>query len=130
MISHETQVRVRYAETDQMGVVYHGVYPQYFEVGRAELIREYGLSYAEMEASGVVMPVTELHVRYLRPALYDELLTLRTFVAKLPEQRIVMQTEVYNEAGKLCVAGKVTLAFIDQSTRKSVPPPAKFMEIL
>ena len=130
MISHDTYVRVRYAETDQMGVVYYGVYPQYFEVGRAELIRSLGLTYREMEESGVVMPVVDLHVRYLRSAMYDEQLKLTTSVADLPEMRITMRTEVFNEKGKLCAAGKVVLAFMDAKTKKTVRAPEPFRQLL
>lgn len=130
MIQHETHIRVRYAETDQMGIVYYGVYPQYFEVGRAELIRDLGMTYREMEEMGVLMPVVDLHVRYLRPAQYDDLLRIRTQIRALPERHIVMDSEVFNEKGKLCVAGRVKLAFMDAKTRKAVSPPAPFVDLL
>lgn len=130
MISHDTYLRVRYAETDQMGVVYYGVYPQYFEVGRAEFIRHLGMSYREMEEAGVVMPVVDLHVRYLRSALYDENLRLNTTLRELPEKRITMHTDVFNEKGKLCAAGKVVLAFMDFKTKKTVSAPEPFLRLL
>jgi len=130
MYSHDTQVRVRYGETDQMGYVYYGRYAEYFEVSRAELIRELGYSYAEMEADGVMMPVTGMQVRYLRPALYDQLLTLRATIRTLPAQRVTVETLVLNEAGKLCVEGKVTLAFLNVETGRTQPAPARFVELL
>ena len=84
MYTADFQVRVRYAETDQMGVVYHGHYFQYFEVARAESIRTLGFSYADMERMGVIMPVVEVQCRYLRPARYDDLLTVRVQLKELP----------------------------------------------
>lgn len=130
MIVRETQLRVRYAETDQMGVVYYGNYPQYFEVGRAEFIRDLGLSYRDMEEMGVLMPVIEMNVRYLRPARYDELLNLRTSLAELPDRRITMRTEVFNEVGKLCVVGVVSLAFFDKEAGKTTRAPKEFLNLL
>src|ERR1700754_139316 len=98
MFSSETQIRVRYVETDQMGVVYHGNYFPYFESARAESIRQLGFTYADMERMGVIMPVVDVHCRYLRPARYDELLTIRTIVRELPlHHKIEFHHEVYNE---------------------------------
>ncbi len=130
MYSHETQVRVRYAETDQMGYVYYGRYAEYFEVSRAELIRDLGYSYAEMEQDGILMPVTGMQVRYLRPARYDQLLTLRATIRKIPAERVTVETLVLNEAGKLCVEGKVTLAFVHTESGRAVPAPDRFVELL
>lgn len=130
MIQRETKVRVRYAETDQMGVVYYGRYAEYFEISRAEMIRQLGYSYSEMEADGVMMPVTEMRVRYLRPANYDEMLTLRATLSEIPDRRITIVTDVMNEAGKLLVQGKVTLAFLDSQSGKTVSAPERFIKIL
>lgn len=126
MFIAETKIRVRYAETDQMNVVYYGNYAQYFEVGRAESIRDLGFTYKAMEALGVMMPVVEMQVKYLRPAHYDELLTVKTTLRELPtDHRIVFEHEVYNEDQKLITAGKVILYFVEVSTfKKSVMPPA------
>src|SRR5204862_6860845 len=105
-----TQMRVRYAETDQMNVVYYGNYAQYFEVGRVESIRQLGYTDKDMEASGVLMPVVEMHVRYLRPATYDDLLTVKTVLRELPEDhRIEFFQVVYNEEGKMLAAGRIVL---------------------
>lgn len=118
------QVRVRYAETDQMKVVYHGNYTQYFEVGRVESIRSLGLTYKEMEATGVMMPIIELQARFLRPAHYDDLLTIKTILKELPtDHRIEFIQEVYNEEGRLLTSGRVVLYFIDIKTKaKTVMP--------
>lgn len=124
MFQHETKIRVRYAETDQMDVVYHGNYAQYFEVGRAESIRQLGFTYKDMEAMGVVMPIVEWHAKYMRPAHYDELLTIRTILKELPDDhRIEFHQEVYNESEKLLTVGRVVLYFIDAATKQKTSMP-------
>ncbi len=117
-------IRVRFAETDQMNVVYYGNYAQYFEVGRVESIRSLGLSYKDIEAIGVIMPVVEMHVRYLRPAHYDDMLTIKTMLKELTEDhRVEFNQEVYNEAGKLLTIGKVVLYFINAKTKQKTLMP-------
>jgi acyl-CoA thioester hydrolase len=109
----ETLIRVRYAETDQMNVVYYGNYAQYFEVARAESIRNLGLTYKEMETAGVMMPVVEMQTKFLRPAHYDDLLTIKTIMRELPvDHRILFEHEVLNQEKKLLTLGKVTLYFV------------------
>jgi acyl-CoA thioester hydrolase len=99
MYESTTQIRVRYAETDQMNVVYYGNYAQYFEVGRVESIRQLGYTYKDMEHSGVIMPVVEMHVRYLRPATYDDLLTVKTTLREMPvDHSIEFFQEVFNDS--------------------------------
>lgn len=124
MFTHEMKIRVRYAETDQMNVVYHGNYAQYFEVGRVESIRQLGLSYKDMEAMGVIMPVIEWTAKFLRPAHYDDLLTVKTSLKELPvDYRIEFHQEVYNEGGKLLTVGKVRLYFLKAgSMEKTIMP--------
>ena len=126
MFITETHIRVRYAETDQMNVVYYGNYAQYFEVARAESIRKLGFTYKEMEALGVIMPVVEMQTKYLRPAHYDDLLTIKTILRELPEaHRISFEHEVYNEEKKLLTTGKVVLYFVKMgSFEKSQMPQA------
>ena len=98
MYEHSTTIRVRYAETDQMDIVYYGNYAQYFEVGRAEAIRNLGISYKDMELMGVKMPVVEMHTQFLRPAHYDDLITIKTQLRELPlKHQIEFHHEVYNE---------------------------------
>lgn len=129
MPSFEHQLRVRYAETDQMGVVYHGHFAAYFETARAEFIRSRGLTYRDMETRGILMPVTELNMKFIRPALYDDLLTIRTRVDEVPDKRITLHHEVTNEQGELLVVAQVTLAFLDAATRRSVRAPEFFTEL-
>jgi acyl-CoA thioester hydrolase len=124
MYTTEFQIRVRYAETDQMNVVYHANYITYFEVARTEAIRELGFTYREMEAMGVEMPVTEIIVRYLRSAQYDDILTVKTQLRTLPEKHhIDFYQEIFNEKGKLITSGKVTLFFLDKVTKKRSKMP-------
>ena len=131
MYESTVQIRVRYAETDQMNVVYYGNYAQYFEVGRVESIRQLGVVYKDIEASGVVMPVVEMHVRYLRPATYDDLLTVKTTIRELPENyRVEFFQDVYNEQGKLLAAGRVVLYFLEAQTKRKTNIPAALEEKL
>jgi len=124
LFTSETQLRVRYAETDQMNYVYYGNYPQYFEVGRVEAIRQLGYTYKTMEAMGVIMPVVELHIKYLRPAHYDDLLTIRTSLRELTtDHRIEFLQEVFNESKKLLTSGRVVLYFLKASTRERTTMP-------
>jgi acyl-CoA thioester hydrolase len=124
MFTSESQVRVRYAETDQMGVVYHSNYFPYFESARAESIRELGFTYADMEKLGVIMPVVDIHCRYLRPAVYDDLLTIKTQLKELPiHHKIEFHHEVYNEKGDLLVVGKIVLYFMESKTMKRTSMP-------
>ena len=131
MFESTTQVRVRYAETDQMNVVYHGNYAQYYEVGRAESIRSLGLTYKDMEAMGVVMPIIELHSKFVRPAHYDDLLTIKTMLKELPiDHRIEFHQEVFNESGKLLTIGRVVLYFINAKTKEKTVMPSQLFDRL
>lgn len=124
MYEHTTTLRIRYAETDQMNIVYYGNYAQYFEVGRAESIRDLGLTYKYMEEQGVHMPVVALEVKFLRPARYDDLITIKTQLREFPEKyEITFHHEVYNERKKLLTTGKVTLMFIHAATNKRIRMP-------
>ena len=124
MYTHETQVRVRYGETDQMGFLYYGNYAQYYEVGRAEAIRALGMTYQEMEETHkVMMPVMSLNMRFVRPALYDELLTVTTNLRKLERKTITFHMEIHNEKGKLVNGGSVKLCFMHTESRKSMETP-------
>ncbi len=129
MFSTETQIRVRYAETDQMGVVYHSNYFPYFESARAESIRQLGFTYADMEKMGVIMPVVDVHCRYLRPALYDDLLTIKTMLKELPvHHKIEFHHEVYNEKNELLAVGKLILYFMESKTMKKTTMPLQLLE--
>ncbi len=131
MFITETKIRVRYAETDQMDVVYHGNYAQYFEVGRAESIRQLGFTYKDMEAMGIIMPIVEWHAKFIRPAHYDELITVKTMLKELPtDHRIEFHQEVYNEKEKLLTSGKVVLYFLESSTREKTNMPSELLNKL
>jgi len=130
MFESTTQIRVRYAETDQMGVVYYGNYPTYFEVGRVEAIRSLGYSYKAMEESGIMMPVVDVHIKYLRPAKYDDLLTVKTQIREMPSHKIVFHSEILNEQGKLLTKGEITLFFVDAVHFSKASIPETFEKIL
>jgi len=131
MFSSETKVRVRYAETDQMGVVYHSNFFLYYEVSRAECIRELGYTYADMESMGVIMPVVEVQSRFLRPALYDDLLTIKTILKELPvHHKIEFHHEVYNEEKELLTTGKVVLYFMEAKTMRPTVMPEQLRQKL
>lgn len=130
MYQHEFKKRVRYGETDQMGYLYYGNYAQYYEIGRVEMLRSLGLSYKEMEHKGVMMPVVTLNVRYVRPALYDELITIRTTLREIPDRFIVFHMELFNEKNKLINGGTVKLCFVDTATYKTVSAPNYLLEKL
>lgn len=131
MFVHEFQKRVRYGETDQMGYLYYGNYAQYYEIGRVEMLRASGLTYREMEQErGILMPVVSLQMRFVRPAYYDELLTIRTVLRALPEKFITFEVEIFNENRKLVNGGTVRLCFVEAATGKTVPAPEFLLEKL
>jgi acyl-CoA thioester hydrolase len=130
MYSHSTKIRVRYGETDQMGYMYYGNYAQYYEVGRVEMLRSLGMSYSSMEAEGIMMPVLELKCKYIKPALYDQEITVKTIVKTLPGIRIFFEYELYNEKEELINIGATTLVFVDMKKNKPTNPPENFMEKL
>ncbi len=124
MYSSDFQIRVRYGETDQMGYLYYGRYADYFEVGRVETIRSLGMTYKQLEEEhGIWLPVVSLEMRFVRPAYYDDLLTVHTEIRKLPDEYITFHCEIFNEKRKLINAGTVRLCFFDAATKKVVPAP-------
>ncbi|MFN8436781.1 MAG: thioesterase family protein [Cytophagales bacterium] len=123
MFVNETQLRVRYAETDQMGYVYYGNYATYLEVARVESLRKIGVTYSELEHNGIMMPVLEYKTKYIRPAKYDQLLTIKTIIKELPKIRIVFEYEIYNEDNELLNKAETTLVFVDASTMKPIQTP-------
>jgi acyl-CoA thioester hydrolase len=128
MYSHTTKIRVRYGETDQMGYVYYGNYAQYYEVGRVEMLRSLGMDYASMEASGIMLPVLDLSCKFIKPALYDQEITVKTTIEQLPGVRIQFKYELFNEAEELINIGTTTLVFVDMAKNKPCLPPADFMD--
>ena len=123
-------LRTRYAETDQMGVVYYGNYPQYLELGRVEWLRAIGLTYKEMEAEGIIMPVVSLQIQYKKPALYDELITIRTKLKDLPSTKIEFDYEILNEKGELLSTANTILVFVDAKTFRPVRCPEKVLDLI
>ena len=131
MFITETQIRIHYALTDQMGVVYHGHYAQFYEIGRAEALRQIGYSYKDIEAMGIIMPVVDIHSRFLRPAKYEDLITVKTILKELPiHHKIVFHSEIYNEQGDLLNTGDVTLYFMQAKEMKRCEMPATLKEKL
>jgi acyl-CoA thioester hydrolase len=130
MYQSETTVRVRYAETDQMGYVYYGFYAMYYEVARVESLRQLGLTYKEIEAMGIIMPVLENHSKFIAPGRYDELLRIVTTIREKPGVRIRFEYDVYNEENKLINKGETLLAFVDQKTNRPCRPPQAMASVL
>ena len=123
MYKSKTQIRVRYAETDQMGYVYYGNYATYYEVARVESLRQLGLSYKNLEADGIIMPVLENYSKYIAPGRYDELLTIKIVIKKRPGVKIVFNYEIFNEVNELINIGETKLAFIDTASGKPCRMP-------
>jgi acyl-CoA thioester hydrolase len=130
MYVSETHIRVRYGETDQMGYVYYGNYAMYYEVARVESLRRLGLTYKELEAMGVMMPVLENKSRFLNAALYDDLLKIVTTIREKPGVKIKFEYDIYNGEGKLIHQGETLLAFVDKNSGKPVRPPQVFQDVL
>lgn len=118
MFDTETTIRVRYGETDKMSYVYYGNYASYFEVARVEALRSLGMSYRRMEEEGILLPVLEYKVKYFKPALYDDLLRVRTVIPVMPSVRIQFQYEIFNEEGLKLTEAETTLVFIDRHLGK------------
>ncbi|HBF89151.1 MAG TPA: thioesterase [Bacteroidales bacterium] len=123
MISNKTEIRITYADTDKMGYCYYGNYPRFYEIGRTELMRKLGLSYKELEESGIMMPVLSLNIKYIKPAFYDDIIVVETFIKEIPTSRIVFEYEVRNQYSDLINKGETVLAFVDDKSRKVVRVP-------
>lgn len=124
MFSSVTQIRIHYALTDQMGIVYHGHYAQFYEIGRTEAIRQLGYTYKDIEGLDVIMPVVDIHSRFLRPAKYDDLITVKTVLREMPaHHKIIFHSEIYNQDDELLNTGDVTLYFMDKQNGKRCEMP-------
>jgi acyl-CoA thioester hydrolase len=128
MIFSVINIRVRYSETDRMGYLHHANYLNYFEVGRTEILRDMGLTYREMEEDGILLPVLSVNINYKAPAYYDDILTVKTYLKKMPGVKVVFEYEVFNEKSDLICTGNSTLVCIDASSRKPRKPPSYFIE--
>jgi len=127
---HSTKLRVRYGETDQMGYCYYGNYAQYFEVGRVEALRAFGMSYRDMETEGVMLPVLDFQVRYHAPALYDDELTITTQIVRMQGPRLFFEYEITGPKGNLISTASTTLVFVARSTMRPIAPPAHFLTLM
>ena len=129
MKEHQIQVRVRYSETDQMSVVYHGNYVPYFEMGRVEWLRNKGISYKTMEENGIALPIVSMNVNYKKPARYDELLTVHTIFKSQSSVKIEFDCAIYNEAKELLTTAHFILVFVSLKSGKPVSPPDYILEL-
>ncbi|MFT5738091.1 MAG: acyl-CoA thioester hydrolase [Maribacter sp.] len=123
MGANEITFRVRYGETDQMGVVYHGNYAQYLEMGRISWLRSFDLSYKEMEESGVMLPVISLQVNYKKSALFDDVLTLKTYLKKIPSVRIEFEYILMNQNNEILAEANTVLVFMDVNKKRPIKCP-------
>ena len=130
MKSFDTHIRVEYHHTDQMGIVHHSNYVKFFEFARTEWLRAVGLTYAEMERRGVMMPIVDINVKYRQPAYYDELLSVTAIVEDMPMARMLFKYEIRGEDGRDIASGSTTLGFIDKETRRPQRAPKWLMEVL
>lgn len=130
MKDHKIQVRVRYSETDQMGVVYHGNYIPYFEIGRVEWLRNKGISYKTMEENGIGLPIVNMNISYKKSAVYDELLTVHTVFKSQTSVKIEFDCAIYNEANELLTTGQFLLVFVSLKTGKPIAPPPYILELI
>ncbi|MGB5667058.1 MAG: thioesterase family protein [Maribacter sp.] len=127
---NDISFRVRYGETDQMGVVYHGNYPQYLEMGRVEWLRVLGISYKEMEENGIILPVISLNIKFLKSAVYDDLIRVRTILKKKPVVRIEFDYQIFNETNELLAEANTVLAFMDSNKNKPIKCPDYILDKL
>lgn len=129
-ITSETSLKVRYAETDQMGVVHHGNYAQYLELARIDWLSKLGVSYKSMEESGVMLPVFTLDFKFKKSAFFDDELTVKVFLRKIPTARIVFDYKIYNQNNDLLTIAATTLVFVDITSRKPILCPPYLLEII
>ena len=129
MFTFDTQLRVRYADTDQMGYVYYGNYGAYYEVARVESLRHLGYSYKDLETQGIMLPVLENYSRFLLPAKYDELLRIEVTLKKLPSVRIQFFYKIFNEQNQLINTGNTLLAFVNKDSGKPCRPPEVLLKL-
>ncbi|MGO1243203.1 MAG: acyl-CoA thioesterase [Sphingobacterium sp.] len=128
MFVHESTIRIRYAETDQMGYVYYGNYASFYEVARTEMLRTTGITYRQLEEMGVMMPVMDLTCKYYHPARYDDLITIKTTIKERPNVRLKFEYEIFNEQGLLLNTGSTQLVFVDMVRNKPCRAPQIFQE--
>ncbi len=123
MVEHRSQIRVSYADTDRMGFMHHSNYAKYFEVARWEMLRALGLSYRQIEEGGILMPVISMKMTFLKPAFYDDVITIKSVVREVPRARMFVDFEMYNEQEVLIHRANVAMAFLRADTLKPCLPP-------
>jgi acyl-CoA thioester hydrolase len=123
MKSHKSFVKVRYAETDQMGVVHHGNYPQYLEIARLEWLDALGISYKIMEEEGIMLPVYELNLKYIKPVVFDENLCIEVHLRETPNVKIIFDYFIYNESKEMVTKATSVLVFMDSKTKRPIRCP-------
>ena len=126
----EIQIRVRYGETDQMGVVYHGNYALYLEMGRVEWLRKLGISYKYMEEKGIMLPVVSLNINYKKPAVYDDVINVKTQLKKAPSAKIEFDYEITNQMGEILTTASTILVFVDKKTNRPVKAPKYILDVI
>jgi acyl-CoA thioester hydrolase len=130
MFVHKSKIRIRYAETDQMGYVYYGNYATFYEVARVEALRSLNFSYNELEKSGIMLPVLELQIKYVKPAFYDDEIVIETTITDMPKARIKFEYKTFNQKGELLNFGNTTLVFVDVNSKKPTQAPKELLEKL
>ncbi len=130
MITNDVEIRVRYKDTDKMGVVYHSNYIVFYEVARTEMFRALGISYAELEHQGIIMPILEVQSKYREPAYYDDLITVRATVSELPMARLTVTYEIFNAAGRTINTGKTVLGFVNMSQMRPCRAPKELVDVI
>jgi len=128
ILQHDTEIRVCYGDTDAMGVVYYGTYPRYYEISRTEMLRHFGIVYKEIEEKGMILPVRSLQINYLKPAFYDELLMVRSYIEEMPLVRFLVKTEIYNSKSELINYGEVLLISTSPETGRAMRTPAWLLD--
>ncbi len=130
MKTHYTYVKVRYAETDQMGVVHHGNYAQYLEMARIDWLGQFGISYKKIEKEGIMLPVYSMQFKFIKPATFDDILKIETRLKKIPQVKIEFDYSIYNQEQEIITTASTVLVFMDAVTRRPVKCPGFILEKL
>lgn len=131
MLTFKTEIRIRYADTDQMQFVYNGKYLEFFEVGRTELLRSTGLSYKVVEKEGFQLPLVEAHLKYISAAYYDDILIIETFLKEIPKLKMKLEYKIFRkENNDLVTEGYTEHVFINKESKKPVRPPKFFIDAI
>ncbi|MBA3648263.1 MAG: acyl-CoA thioesterase [Chitinophagales bacterium] len=130
MYAHEIEIRVRYGETDMMGYLYYGYYSFYYEQARVDTMRSLGIPYKQMEAMGYLLPVSDMHIKFLKPAYYDDIVRIKTIIKNIPVVRHIFHYEMYNHNSELINTAETTLVYLNKETRKPIACPQFILDLL